>query len=282
MKNLFIIVFILISNLIFGQPVEFRNEKIDTIEFISSVGPDETKSLQWSIDKVNRYIIVFDTISRKYIVKDYLKQTIRYSIETREEKIDKKGVDQFKNETVDSTDIRNLVAVLDTNIYPITFDYLNHTESEFKKFLQEQSVVLVDEEYEIKRKFQRKYSEEEIQTIFKDCYNIDTFNLFLKYEFVFYPYPVFEVGYWNFIKFFIKTNKAKYSFESTYNYTYRQPWNEIVTGDSTYYRSILNFELNEQIVKILPSDFLNINSLKKEILYYRYLVWYIERKGILL
>jgi len=281
MKNLFIIVFILISNSIFGQQVEFRSEKIDTIEFISSVGPDETKSLQWSIDKVNRFIIVFDSISQKYIVKDYLIETNRYSIETREEKIDKKSIDKFENETIQSIDIQNLVAALDTNIYPITFDHLNHTELEFEKFVHEQSVVLVAEKYEIKRKFERKYSEEEIQIIFKDCYNIDTFNLFLKYEFVFYPYPVFEIGYWNFINFFIKTNKANYRFESSYNYTYRQPWNEIVTGDSTY-RSILNFELNEQIIKILPNDFLNMVSLKKESLYNRYIEWYIKRKGILL
>lgn len=280
-----LIILIFVSKIILGQIVEFRDQPIDTIEIESSDGYYDTDKNE-SIGKDFNLIIAFDKKSNKYFISNYIKANYKLSSKTKIENRKEKSIKKFIKRDVDSEHIRQLVTALNKNHYPLTFKNLNQSVEEFTKSTNKESILKVAKKRKTDWHFKKRYSDPiENQIIFNGCQNIDTLNLFLKTEFTERLFPTMVMDYWNSFGIVIKTNKKMHRFFGTYPDSFKQPWFEVISHkkfsvDSIPFKSVLNFNINEQLVKILPNDFLNIGSIKIESLYFAYIVWYLERNGI--
>jgi hypothetical protein len=285
MKKLLFLILISISNFAIGQQITFRNEKVDTLEIESTVGYYNI-SKRKSIGKSDNFIIVYDRNSNKYVVSNYIKAKYKISTKDYIDRGSQKDIKEYKFKIVDRELIEQLLGAFNENTYPITFEHLNQTETEFNELTNEKSIKKVAKARKVDWHFKRRYSmPEDNKKVFQGCQDIDLFNLFLSQQFQKEAFPTIVTDHSNYYAITIITDKQVFRFDSSYPDIYRQPWfdfspNPELSIDSLEFKSVLNFEVNKHLEELLPNDFLNLYSIRKESLYFAFIVWYLERQGI--
>lgn len=177
----------------------------------------------------------------------------------------------------------NLIhSLIDAINNPITVEDLaiQIGEENFNKNVTNRFILSIAKEHDVEYYFD---STSFIYPVFGLSYDeirsIDTFNMYLNEEFGFKGYS-FSWHYTNTIQIYLFKNSNCLRIEGNYPNTFKQPWYTQNLDAEHNPKTLLNFEINEELLKVLPNSFLNKKTLETFRLYKDYVEWYLSRRNI--
>lgn len=252
-----------ISSILFSQNLDFDETLIREILIASQSGYHDIRQGK-SIGHQDLIVYSKDLDNNKWEIKEYLKDS---EIQKKPKHITNSQMNSFFDSFKSSLPY---LTISDFNISVTQFNSLT-TEKEIRKIAKQTKSAW---------NFKRKYSsKQENQLIFNNCQDTTLFNKFLEQAFDtsrFYP---IITDVWSMINISFITNKDTIKFEGTMPNLNKLPWYN-QSGDLFEFESILNPEINNILLSILPNDFLEIESIKHENLIYYYIIWYLKENGI--
>jgi len=263
MKLKLSILLIFLNSILFSQNLKFDKTLIQEILITSHSG-------YYDIEKEERighedfivYVKDFDT--NKWQIIKYLKDS-KYKKEMKS--ITNKQIDTFLESFMSSL----------TNLTISDFDI---SETQFYNLTTEKEIRNIAKYKKSAWNFKKRYStKQDNEKIFRNCQDITLFNEYLKQAFDttrFYP---IITDVWSTINISLISDTDTLKFEGTMPNLNKLPWYN-QSGDLFEFESILNPEINMNLLSILPNDFLEIESIKKENLIYYYIIWYLKENGI--
>lgn len=279
-KLIFVFTIYLLVNYCFGQQVNFKNESVDSIVIQANISAYKFDKKGTTKGVSNQFLIVFDSIKSKYKIEKYSKEKylMTYLPDTIEvNTISKKIVNPY---SISYGLISKLTRELSNNSK--SNDLIKQIDTaQLKKILTPKQIKKVAKLKKVKWNLKKRYSsKEENKLFFKECLSIESFNNFLIEEFTTTGYPVIS-DYSNSFIIQINTNANEYHFEGKYPNTIKQPWYTFNSSSNIFPTPILNFNINYILIKILPKDFLLIDSISNKELANQYIVWYFKRKELI-
>lgn len=279
MKLLSILFGLIISISATGQQLTYKGDLVDTLKIISNSSYYHFDTCGTTTGVYDEYIIVFSKEKNNYILNQYKRTKYKFTFKpdssSREEKILKQGL------VIDPALMSNLLKQFEITYLKPTSNNIGITNEEFLKLTDKKHIIQVAKWHDTDWHFKKSYStKEQNDKIFKGCQNVDTLNLFLATAFDTSGYAmVTDVS--DLFKVHIITSGSKFNFEGKYPNSFKQPWYDHSDTNSVFPTSILNFSINNALVKILPNNFSRLETLKFESLTNEYIEWYLKRRGII-
>lgn len=279
MKLLIIFIGLTISISAAGQQLTYKGDLVDTLKIISNSSHYHFDTCGTTTGIYDEFVLVFSEEKNNYILSPYKRTEYKFTLKPdtsfRKEKVLNQGV------VVDQLLISNLLEQFEITYSKPSFDNIGMTTKEFLKLTDKKHIIQVAKWHETDWHFKKSYSTKgQNDEIFKGCQNADTLNLYLATAFDTMGYVLvtdvddhFDVS--------ISTTKTNYRFEAKYPNSYKQPWYYHADKGSFASTSLLNFQINNALVLILPDTFSRIKTLKFESLTNEYIEWYLKRRGII-
>ena len=263
MKLKLSILFVFLHSILFSQNFEFEKTFIQEILITSRSGYYDIEKGE-SIGHEDFVAYKKDTDTNKWQLIKYLKD----SKNKKEQKtLTNKKIDTFLESFKSSL----------TNLTISDFDI---SKAQFYNLTTEKKIRKIAKHRKSAWNFKKRYStKQENEMIFRNCQDTILFNKFLKQAFdTSRFYPIISDA-WNIINISLVTDIDTLEFEGTMPNINKLPWYN-QSGDLFEFESILNPDINKYLLSILPNDFLNIGSIKKENLIYSYIIWYLKEIGV--
>tara|TARA_R110002074_G_scaffold226957_2_gene398540 strand:- start:8 stop:856 length:849 start_codon:yes stop_codon:yes gene_type:complete len=273
LKNYFLILIIL-SGSLYSQsktiePSEIDSLIIESVISVYSITKSRAKGIKDSL------VIKTNVSKNEYYYSNYTRTKFTYNSNTKEEKRRKKDL-KIKLE-LDTELINELISQLDS--FPNTeYEIDNHRLLELankKRIFQ--LAKLYDIDWHFKKRFN---SDEDIKSLYKSIQSLASFKIFIQNVFT-DDYGYNPTDYSNFIKLNIFEKNNVRTIYGYYPNPVKQPWllepKELGKEPS----AILNLDINKTLFEILPSDFLNRNSISESALIDKYIIWNFRQQKLL-
>jgi hypothetical protein len=223
--------------------------------------------------------IVFNPAENGYLVTQYYEDKYKRTFKPDTINIKKKDLSAKIEKKVKTTDLNFLFKALVENVD--SNHLINQVDTvAFRAFVTGKQILRTAKRYKCNWYFKRNYStKEENEAFFNACQSTDSLNVYLMSQFNEKGY-VFVTDVSNTINIWISTTQSQYRFEGKYPNESKQPWynhNPISVDNRT---TVLNFQVNQSLIQLLPADFLLMNSISNEELFHNYITWYFERQKI--
>lgn len=248
-----------------SQQVSFRGEGVKRLFIKGDVGyyDSDERCSKGAIDELE---ILYDTVVRRYRVARY----------NREEYKDCTGDSQKSRTEIKKR--KTPSAFIDSKLLELFFNQLNINKGWVTdlRFIQDQWSYLlrdkeiVNERNRTRRKNQPKYKKRDFSAeYFEALRNPDSFKKYLAHFDTDTAYIV-TVHVSDETQFQIETSHNTFTFEAKYPYVFRQPIYE--------YREhrivpVINFNINQALLQILPADFITVEGFKLRALVRDYIRW---------
>lgn len=282
MKELIIIAELLITNVVYGQQLIFRNFPVDTILIMGSSGSYHINKRRTTTERKDIYLITYDKTANYYFVADYKKISIRNTCKpvTSTKKV--KNLTKDKCKIITNATLNNLLTAFNSRYIKPTFENLGYNRQEFLLLTDEKHIRKVAKAYKQDWLFKMFYStKEKNKIIFDGCQNIDTFNLFLATNFDTTTSYTIISDYWDAMFVQIKTTDKWFSFTGKYPNDFKQPWYDHSDTSNFIGTTIVNFNINKSLSLILPDKFYRKNTIESTALINQYIKWYLQRRNII-
>jgi hypothetical protein len=276
-----IITGLLLSNVVYGQQLQFRGLPVDTITISSSSGYYHFDDKGTTTGRSDIYIIAFDKTANNYVVADYMTGTMKgtYKPDTLKEKA--KHLSNEKGKVISNDLLDSLLTAFSSRYVKPTFDNLGFDKHEFILLTDEKHIRKVAKQYKEDWHFKMSYTtKEKNEIIFKGCQSVDTFNLFVSTMFDTSGY-IMITDVWDEMHVYIKTSEKEFIFEGKYPNAFKQPWYDHSDTSKWATASIVNLNINKFLVAILPDKFHRRNEIELQSLTEEYIKWYLKRRDII-
>jgi hypothetical protein len=264
------------TNVVYGQQLQFRGLTVDTITISSSSGAYRFDK-GGNTGRSDIYIIWFDKKSNNYYA-DY--KTV-YSVTSSNPDTTHEKVKQLsRGKPVLSSAVKGILNAFSSKNLKPTIENLGFNEQQFILLTNEKHIRKVASRHKVNWYFKRSNSSrEKNEIIFKGCQKVDSFSLFVSTEFETTNYRL-VTDFWDNMKVEIKTAKKGFRFEGHYPNTFKQPWYDH-SDTSKFFVPIVNLNINRFLVEILPVKFYRRNTIELQSLTDYYIIWYLKRRGII-
>jgi hypothetical protein len=280
MRHIITIIFICSTTIIFGQRLFFAGNAVDTLKINSNSSYYHFDTFGTSTGTKDEYVIVFENNTNQYVIDIY--QRTEYKVTFKPSNSTSKSKILARRQKIKNDFLKNLLTELQTKSVPPNFNNIGLTAEMFNKLTDKKHIIKIAKSQDADWHFKKKYSTGDQNTLFfKNCQNVDTFNLFLKTAFDTTEYVMMTDASDEF-DIYISTNKTKFSFEGKYPNPYKQPWYDHTDKSKYLPSAILNLSINSALVNILPDNFTSLWTIKIESLTNEYLMWYLKRKRIII
>ena len=269
-KHLAIIMIIMFSySNIFSQQLTYKNHEIDTIIIRSIVGINHPIRGKYQ-SCIDQLCISYNNQINSYEINSY-KKIKHLRKKSKVEKI--KELKKYQSINVPNEKIQFLINSLDTGYSEIEAKNIGIYETNIDSFIDQFCISI-----------RYKLSQEEMEK----SKNLDFFNGFLLEKFNKEKLNEYSIntGSYDLFNIEIITLKQNFIITGLGKNLLRQPWNIYLPVDDTTYISstqfinVLNLNINNALLQILPKDFMNINSLKIDQLIREYLRSNVSNQGI--
>ncbi|MEQ1732204.1 MAG: hypothetical protein ABL940_00940 [Bacteroidia bacterium] len=263
----------------FGQQLMYKGELVDTVKIISNSSYYHFDTCGTTTGVYDEYIIVFKLDKNIYILKPYQRTKYKFTFEPetsfRTKKVIKDGT------IVKQNLISDLLKELEITSIKPNFNNIGITSEYFLKLTDKKHIIKVAKQHNTDWHFKKAYStKHQNKKIFNECQNINTLNMYLSTAFDTTGYTIItDVN--DHFDIIISTVKTNYRFEGKYPNSFKQPWYYYSGNGAFGVTSVLNFAINSTLVKILPSNFSSLETLKIEALTNKYIEWYLEKCNII-
>ena len=222
MRHIITIIFICSTTIIFGQRLFFAGNAVDTLKINSNSSYYHFDTCGTSTGTKDEYVIVFENSTNQYVIDTY--QRTEYKVTFKPNNSSSKSKILAKRQKIKNDFLNNLLTELQTKSVPPNFNNIGLTVEMFNKLTDKKHIIKIAKSQDADWHFKKKYSTVDQNTLFfKNCQNVDTFNLFLKTVFDTTGYAMITDASDEF-DIYISTNKTKFSFEGKYPNPYKQPW----------------------------------------------------------
>lgn len=280
MRQIITIIFLFSTTIIFGQRLFFAGNAVDTLKINSNSSYYHFDTCGTSTGTEDEYIIAFENNTNQYVIDTY--QRTEYKVTFKPSKSTSKSRILAKRQKINNDIIKDLLTELQTKSKAPNFNNIGLTAEMFSRLTDKKHIIKIAKSQDVDWHFKKEYSTREQNTLFfKNCQNVDTFNLFLKTAFDTVGYAMVTDVSDNF-NIYISTDKTKYSYEGKYPNPYNQPWYNHTDKSKHLPSAILNLSINNALVNILPYNFTSLSTIKIETLTNEYLMWYLKRKHIII
>lgn len=211
---------------------------------------------------------------------DYWKHT-EYSVTYKPQSHNTKEVylKKYSQKPISKDKITSLIESLQTYEHPKENILLNDSDRLESKITWK-SILKSAKLKEIDWRFKKSYSSKEKNKEFlKACQSIDTFQVYLTHKFD-TTFRSFVTDYTNRITIKIITTYSEFNYVGEYPNPAKQPWYNQSDTSNFLGSPVLNFNINQCLLELLPTNFLLRNSLSLDVVYYDYINWYFERRGM--
>jgi len=250
-----------------AQPIQYDNGNVDSIIIRSASGYHNMKEFYC---KEEVYILCYDTDIDNFTISGYIKmQDVR-----RYKKVERNTIKKYDIQYDIKEKIQFLLSAIEQTYRPVNLSDFGINENNIVPMID--STMRLYKKYYLQDKFKNYYIQE--------CKNIDTFRLFLTEHYsrnLANSYRSNSSSGSGF-SIYIKTSLNTYYISSSSFYASKQPWNKFLNGDMKLLSSIgiVNFNINNSLLEILPKDFFQIIDLTNIGVIWDYIEWYVERKEI--
>jgi len=281
MKALTFISGLLLTTVVYGQQLKFRGLPVDTIFINGSSGYYHFDEKGTTTGRTDIYIIAFDMNASKYIVVDYKTVSMKgtFSPESSEKTV--KHFNKEKGKSISNSSLDGLLTAFSSRYVKPTFENVGFDKQVFLSLTDEKHIRKVAKRYKQDWHFKMYYTtKEENRILFSGCQNIDTFNLFVNSKFDTTGY-IMVTDVWDVMNVYIKTADNEFAFEGKYPNAFKQPWYDHSDNSKIIAGSIVNLDINQFLVAILPDKFHGKNTIELQSLADNYIKWYLQRRNII-
>lgn len=262
-----------------AQAPIYNGEFVDTIMFSSNCSAFHFDEKGTTTGTHEEYIIVFDKSRNEFILQSH--RRIEYTITFKPDSVATRTMIFKERDGIDLLEIADLLRQCELWYVKPSFNQIGISVDEFEKLTDRRHIKQMAGRYRERWQFRRRYSsKEENEILFRGCQSLDTLNLFLTTAFDTTGYIV-VTDFDDSFRITISTSKENFIFEGKYPNTFHQPWYMFVRDEYSNMSTVLNFGINNAVVKILPKDFSRIFTLKPETLMDDYIQWYLKRQGVI-
>jgi len=195
-------------------------------------------------------------------------------------KYSKDSKNQKELKTLTNKQMESFFESFKSSLAYLTFSDFDISEKQFNNLTTEKEIRKIAKHQKSAWNFKKRYStKQENEKIFNNCQDTTLFNKFLQQAFDTTRFSPIITDVWSTINISLVTNIDTVKFEGTMPNLNKLPWYN-QSGDLFEFESILNPEINKNLLSILPNDFLEIESIKNENLIYYYIIWYLKENGI--
>jgi hypothetical protein len=279
LKLIFAFLFLIRSSSAFGQELKYLGSVVDTIEIRSELSRYQFDEQGTTIGFKDQYLIVFDTVSKRYVLRSYKKGKEVRTFRTGNCRLSEKSI--MHSVSVDRVVLNRLLKQLEIKYCKPALVNFGMTQERFLNLTNRHHIKQVAKKYRMGWKFKRAYSyKEERVRIIRSCQNVDTFNLFLSISFD-TTHSIVIADFSQFFSIRIATGQECFRFFGAYPNLYKQPWHLYSSSDPFFENAILNFGINEMLNELLPKGFLRLETLQFEALTNEYIKWYLKHQDII-
>lgn len=274
MRIAVVIILTFIKFYLIGQQLSYNGFPVDSIKVST-----DFRCLDWNknIEVYMRYdlcLIVFDKIKMQYVIKKCESSSINYIDEysNNEKKI--KSFDNAINKKVPWENIDSLLFALQTKYKKPDMKNIGFDSISLTKRIKENNLKNIHEK-DLKYLDLYGYFNYEIydNEWGENCLQLNNFKKFLKIAFDTTGYAV-EPSERNVMILNIYTSGNVYSYEGKFPNIFKQPWYDYSKLTNGIPKSILNFDINLYLDKILPDEYPSKKELGISSLVDEYLLWY--------
>ncbi len=268
-RHVFLSIFwILYTGIVYGQQLTFRGQPVEKI-YINGY---PISYEQTNCDKIENFVIGYDKNTDSYLINLYRRRIIdRIQNQEKEELLRR-----FNGNIIDKNILDSLLTALSTNKPPV-FTNINLDSKKFKTLTNKKHIQKMIKIFTGGGHFKIKAKPSALS---KGCQNLDTFNLYLS-GFLLLDTSNSGNSYLNNLTTIaIKTDKGFFYFSSQWQH-FKQPWIEESrdSGKIKIINYVLNFDINQYLIQILPKKFYSRNTMEIQHLIEGYIIWYfLERK----
>ena len=198
-------------------------------------------------------------------------QIIKYLKDSKNQK----GLKSLTNKQMDS-----FFESFKSSLTYLTIADFDISENQFNNLTTEKEIRKIAKQRKFAWNFKKRYStKQENEKIFNNYQDTTLFNKFLQQAFdTSRVFPIIT-DVWSTINISLVTNVDTIKFEGIMPNLNKLPWYN-QSGDLFEFESILNPDINKNLLSILPNDFLEIESINSENLFYYYIIWYLKENEI--
>ena len=272
MKNYFLILIIL-SGSLYSQSKIIESNEIDSLIVESLIsGYSISKS---RVKGIKDSLIIKKSTDNEYYYSNYSREKFTYYSKTNKWKKVKKEL-KIKSK-LNSALISEFISQLDS--FPNTQYKINSTR--FLKLVNKKRILRIAKHYDIDWNFKKRFiSDEDIELQFKSIQSLDSFNEFIQRVFT-DDFGYNPTHYSNYIKLTIFEENNVKTIYGYYPKPVKQPWLLDPKELGNEPTAILNLDINKTLFEILPSDFLNRNSISESALIDKYIIWNLRQQKLL-
>jgi len=229
-----------------AQPLQYDNSNVDTIiiESIAYVAHDVKRNFH---QKTNIYTLYYDSNVDDFVIKSYIKT------EQLNSKIKQKTVEKYDSLYNAKEKIQNLLFSVEQTYKSVNLSDFDIDENNIGSLIDSAFLLWTEN-----TRSQERYKD------IQKCKNIDDFRAFLTEQYSEDKLKEHKVSSNAGQRFsiYIKTSLNTYWVTGSTYYRSNQPWNRsLLDVFSSPKYSIINFDINNSLLEILPKDFLNIVKL---------------------
>ncbi len=278
MKFLLIIALIVTPILSIGQTIQYKGEAIDSIQIHAHSGAFQFDEKGTSKGQVETMTITFSPGENTYVISEHFLEDVESTIKPENLETESKIVKKNLGTIVADSLLVTLSQALTQSENPTKY-YSEWTDEKLSAHVNKKAVLKVARQDKLDWLFKMRYTTpERNHEFFSGCQSMDTFRLYLTSRFDTVAY-VMVTDYWNSISIRLVTDSSSYQFNGQYPNSLKQPWYHYT--DSTDPKPLLNLNINRSLESILPESFLLRSSISEKALFDDYIIWYMERSGIL-
>ncbi|WP_111681983.1 hypothetical protein [Winogradskyella tangerina] len=142
-------------------------------------------------------------------------------------------------------------------------------------------ILQIAKRYDVDWHFKKRFnSDKDIESLYKSVQSLESFNQFIQKVFT-NDYGYNPTDYSNYIRLTIFANNETRVINGYYPNPVKQPWLLEPKELGNEPTPILNLEINKTPFELLPSDFLNRNSISESALINIYIIWNLRQQKLL-
>ena len=260
----------------FAQQIEFKNDLVDTITIKSNRSAYQFDGIGATKGVTETYIIVYNPSTKTYKSHKYFRNEYLMCADTNDDVIKTSNLARKFRNDITNEKIKMLLTAFNENVPPENL--LEQIDTAFfRNYISKRQIRMLAKANKINWQFKPRYSSKEKNKLFyKSCQSIDTLKIYLNESYKSESFTI-VTDYSNEIFVLVSTANSNYSFNGTYPNPVKQPWYNYSDSVNMFPSEILNFKINQSLIKLLPSDFLLLETISTSKLFDDYINWYFKR-----
>lgn len=227
--------------------------------------------------ELSKIVFTYDSLLGKYETERYYHEKYVTTLKPKGKKSNRKNRLKGSDNTISSKQLEQLFKAMNQNMESSELIETIDTLA-FQNHVNPKRIKKIAKQMDMGWLFKRKYSSpSENIAFFCACQSLDSLKAYLQDRFKTKGYMI-VTDYDHSIDLTISTSDGHHRFEGKYPNPIKQPWYDHANTMDRELNTVINFNINWMLLKILPHDFLHLKSIDQKRLFDDYIGWFLERK----